>query len=150
MHSLSKKCVETKFDKYLYKICPFESIHQDVTLLGTFGVKGGWKMDRVTSGDININEPEVIMYFNNGQPCGSYGSRKATLHLRCSGDDEYIVSAIESDVCRYVFIVNTPSVCVENHLKVMKSNLKKLEARMFHKAKKMVIKTPTLNRRQEL
>ncbi|ETV86601.1 hypothetical protein, variant [Aphanomyces astaci] len=62
---LKGTCVMAQIEKYVYKVCPFEAVHQDKTLLGS------WKRWQPQP---NANEP-LTMVFEDGERCWNGPSR---------------------------------------------------------------------------
>ena len=79
------------------QVCPFDSVKQDYTSLGTWGK---WK-DNYT-----------VMHFVNGQMCHGGTMREATVRLEC-GVDNQLTSVTEPSMCRYEMVLITPAACVE-------------------------------------
>ena len=98
--SLKGQCFELKQQQYLYKICPFENVHQDNSHLGSWARWEG-------SGN-------NVMKFENGAGCWQGPSRSTTVHVRC-GKVNALVHIHETERCVYEATFETPAICNAQH-----------------------------------
>ncbi|CAK4251984.1 unnamed protein product [Aphanomyces euteiches] len=104
---LKDQCISAKFEKYTYKVCPFNKVSQDRTSLGT------WKRWESSS----------TMVFEDGDRCWNGPSRSAHVVLECGAADE-IVRVEELATCRYTITLATPAACSQTLLRQLEDALK--------------------------
>lgn len=110
--SMQDRCIQTKHDKYTYKVCPFEQSYQDTTQLGRFE---GW------------GDNHTKMLFTNGMKCWNGPSRSMTVTLQCS-DTEALVDLLEPSMCTYTATLRTPLACAPGAEAGLQAELDAMEA----------------------
>jgi len=107
-YPLYDKCFNLRVEQYNYEFCPFKSVKQGYTNLGTWG---SWENNYET------------MFYNNGEKCWNGPERSAKIVFEC-GADNNLYEASEPSKCEYLFKFTTPYVCNKARLAVIEELLK--------------------------
>ncbi|KAK9289998.1 hypothetical protein L1049_008160 [Liquidambar formosana] len=110
-YSLYDRCVETKQNKYVYKVCPFKEASQEEGHSRT--QLGHWE---------KFENSYSIMLFSNGDGCWNGPSRSLKVKLRCGLSTE-LTDVDEPSRCEYVALMSTPALCLEGRLKELEHKL---------------------------
>ncbi|PAA94606.1 hypothetical protein BOX15_Mlig010458g1 [Macrostomum lignano] len=109
------RCYSTQVGaQYEYTLCPFDNATQrDVVYRaldgfhGVIGVWDGWLVDHSGANESRL----VAMAMPNGVPCGhGRDSRRTLVELACSRATR-LASVVESPVCQYKMLLETPLAC---------------------------------------
>jgi len=100
---LYKQCYELQQKEYTYKFCPFDTVKQDSTSLGSWGFWEG-----------NYSK----MKYTDGIKCWDGPVRQTTVTLQC-GKTNAILKIEEPSRCEYALLFATPSACDINHANVL-------------------------------
>merc|ERR1711865_62636 len=107
---LSGQCFELKKQQYKYEVCPFKSVKQDHTNLGTWG---SWE-----SGF-------SAMQFTGGGSCWQGPARSAKVRLSC-GMETKVLTVDEPERCTYVLDMETPAACTSERVQELQAKIQEL------------------------
>ncbi|KAM7486439.1 hypothetical protein LguiA_002448 [Lonicera macranthoides] len=110
-YSYYGRCLESKQNKYVYKICPFKQATQEEGHSTTR--LGNWE---------KFEDSYRIMHFSNGDKCWNGPDRSLKVRLRCGLKNE-VTDVGEPSRCEYEALLSTPAVCVEGKLKELQDKL---------------------------
>ncbi|KAF0694700.1 Aste57867_14470 [Aphanomyces stellatus] len=106
---LKNACVVAQFEKYMYKVCPFDQVLQDTTRLGK------WKQ---------WDDDGSTMLFDDGERCWSGPNRSVRVVLECGAVDK-ILRVEELSTCTYTITMTTPAMCSQKLLEDMHTAARK-------------------------
>ena len=115
---LVERCVETKVDKYTYRVCPFSEAEQAEDARDTS--LGSWT---------GFDEAGEHMLFEGGEQCWGGPQRSMTVRVKC-GAEETLSRVAEPSRCEYSAEMTTPAACSEAQVAVLRSSLAAKQARM--------------------
>ncbi|XP_020552461.1 glucosidase 2 subunit beta isoform X2 [Sesamum indicum] len=110
-YSFYGQCFESKENKYVYKVCPFEKATQEE----------GYSTTRLGSWE-KFEDSYRTMQFLNGDKCWNGPDRSLKVKLRCGLKNE-ITDVDEPSRCEYVALLSTPALCLDSKLKELQDKL---------------------------
>ena len=108
---LAEKCIETKADKYTYKVCPYQKSEQVEHHAGTS--LGSWK---------GFDDSGDHMKFGDGDYCWQGPHRSMTVRIKC-GSTEVLTKITEPSRCEYAAEMTTPAACSEEGVAALKAGV---------------------------
>lgn len=116
---LADRCIETKVDKYTYRVCPFKEAEQvegehGHTSLGRWG---------------GFDEDMEHMKFKDGDHCWQGPQRSITVRVRC-GATEVLTRIAEPSRCVYSAELSTPAACSQAYVDELRAALAAKQARL--------------------
>lgn len=106
---LADRCIETKADKYTYKICPYNKAEQVEHHSGTS--LGSWQ---------GFDDSGDHMQFQNGDYCWQGPNRSMTVRITC-GSTEIVGKVAEPSRCEYTAEMTSPAACSEEGVAALRA-----------------------------
>ncbi|KAI4386313.1 hypothetical protein MLD38_004254 [Melastoma candidum] len=110
-YSFHGRCLESKQNKYVYKVCPYKEASQKEDYSTTR--LGQWE---------KFDESYRVMVFSGGDRCWNGPDRSLKVKLRCSLTDE-LTDVDEPSRCEYMALLSTPAACTDDRLKELQDKL---------------------------
>ena len=97
-------CHNLHTNEYVYTICPFDKVQQEVKHSNEKVTLGYWNRWQN-----NYSE----MFYDRGQKCWNGPDRTVRVQLHCGLQDQ-LIDVSEPSRCEYLFIFETPASCDSN------------------------------------
>lgn len=110
-YSFYDHCLESKQNKYIYKVCPFKQASQEE----------GHSTTRLGRWD-KFEDSYRVMLFSNGEKCWNGPDRSLKVKLRCGLKSE-VADVDEPSRCEYVALLSTPALCLKERLQELRDKL---------------------------